>query len=368
MNALAQEIAAMIAQDGPISLERFMTLALQHPRYGYYRARRPIGAAGDFITAPEVHQMFGELIGLWSVEVWQQMGEPSPFRLIEFGPGRGTLLADFLRAARLRPGFLKAADIHLVEASETLTEVQRETLAGVSIAMPIAWHASIDTLPDGPSIVIANEFFDALPIRQYVQTEKGLCERIVGLNADGRLGFGLMPTGASAPAAAPQGAIFEVGAAAQALIRRLAAHVARESGALLVIDYGYTQPGAGDTLQALRNHQPDEPLRAPGEADLTAHVDFAALARAATAESAVVYGPVSQGKFLARLGIFERATALKRKATPEQATAIDAALARLALPGPQTGPKASMAELFKVMAIVSPDLPAPPGFSAGHEP
>ncbi|MEW6437255.1 MAG: SAM-dependent methyltransferase [Pseudomonadota bacterium] len=363
MNALAQEIAAMIAQDGPMSLERFMTLALQHPRHGYYRARRPIGAAGDFITAPEIHQMFGELIGLWSVELWQQMGEPSPFRLIELGPGRGTLLADFLRAARLRPAFLQAAEIHLVEASETLIEVQRETLAGV----PITWHTSIDSLPDGPSIIIANEFFDALPIRQYVQTEKGLCERSVGLNADGGLSFGLIPTGVSAPAAAPQGAIFEVGAAAQAVLRRLAARIA---SALLVIDYGYIQPGAGDTLQALQNHRPDEPLRAPGEADLTAHVDFAALARAATAEGAMVYGPVSQGKFLARLGIFERATALKRKATPEQAAAIDAALSRLAVPGPQSGPKASMAELFKVMAVLSPDLPAPPGFdtSAGHAP
>ncbi len=365
MNALAHEIAAMIAQDGPISLERFMTLALQHPRYGYYRVRRPIGAAGDFVTAPEIHQMFGELIGLWSVEVWQQMGEPSSLRLVELGPGRGTLLADSLRAARLRPAFLQAADIHLVEASEALIEVQRATLKG----LPVTWHSSIDTLPDGPAIILANEFFDALPIRQYVQTETGLCERVVGLNAEGDLCFGLSPAGASGPAVASTGAIFEVGAAAQAILRRLATHLVSQAGALLMIDYGYAQSGVGDTLQAVQNHEPDDPLRAPGEADLTAHVDFAALARAATAEGAAVYGPTGQGKFLARLGIFERAAALKRKATSQQAAAIDTALARLALPGPQSGAKASMAELFKVMAIVSPDLAAPPGFDAspGHE-
>lgn len=357
MNALAQEIAAMIAADGPISVERFMTLALQHPSYGYYRTKLPIGAAGDFITAPEIHQMFGELIGLWAVEVWHQMGEPAPFRLIELGPGRGTLMADMLRAARLRPAFLKAADIHLVEASEALIDVQRASLGGT----PATWHPSIDGLPDGPAIIIANEFFDALPIRQYVLTGEGLCERVVGLNADSALCFGLVLTNAPAATAAAHG-VLEVGATAQAMMRDLAARLATMSGALLAIDYGYVQPGRGDTLQALRHHKPDDPLRAPGEADLTALVDFAALARAAASEGAAVYGPISQGKFLARLGIFERATVLKRKATPEQMAAIDSALARLAQPGPQSGPNARMAELFKVLAIMSPDLPVPPGF------
>ncbi len=357
MNALAQKIAAMIAADGPISVERFMTLALQHPRYGYYRTKLPIGAAGDFITAPEIHQMFGELIGLWAVEVWHQMGEPAPFRLIELGPGRGTLMADMLRATRLRPAFLQAAEIHLVEASEALIDVQRASLDGT----PAAWHPSIATLPDGPAIIIANEFFDALPIRQYVLTGEGLCERVVGINADGALCFGLVLT--SAPAAtAAHGAMLEVGAAAQAVMRDLAARLATMPGALLIIDYGYMQPGSSDTLQALRHNQPDDPLRAPGEADLTALVDFAALARAAVSEGTAVYGPIGQGKFLARLGIFERAAVLKRKATPEQTAAIDSALARLAQPGPQSGPNASMAELFKVLAIMSPDLPVPPGF------
>jgi NADH dehydrogenase [ubiquinone] 1 alpha subcomplex assembly factor 7 len=360
VNALAQEIAAMIAADGPISVERFMTLALQHPRYGYYRTKLPIGATGDFITAPEIHQMFGELIGLWAVEVWHQMGEPTPFRLIELGPGRGTLMADLLRAARLRPAFLQAADIHLVEASEALMDVQRANLGDT----PATWHPSIDALPEGPAIIIANEFFDALPIRQYVLTGEGLCERVVGLDANDALCFGLVLTSAPAATSAAHGAMLEVGAAAQAMTRDLAARLIAMPGALLAIDYGYMRPGSGDTLQALRHHQSDDPLRAPGEADLTALVDFAALGRAATSEGAAVYGPIGQGKFLARLGIFERAASLKRKATPEQTAAIDAALARLARPGPQSGPNASMAELFKVLAIMSPDLPVPPGFDA----
>ncbi len=348
----------MIAADGPISVERFMTLALQHPRYGYYRTKLPIGAAGDFITAPEIHQMFGEVIGLWAVEVWHQMGEPASFRLIELGPGRGTLMAALVRAARLRPAFLHAADIHLVEASEALIDVQRTTLNGT----PATWHPWIDDLPDGPAIIVANEFFDALPIRQYVQTDKGLCERAVGLDANGELNFGLVPPGTTDAAQAPEGAMLEVGAAALTVIRELAARFLTARGALLVIDYGYVKLNGADTLQALRHHHPDDPLRAPGEADLTALVDFSALARAAASEGAAIYGPIGQGKFLARLGIFERAAALKRKATHEQTAAIDTALARLALPGPASGPSASMAELFKVLASVSPDLPAPPGF------
>jgi NADH dehydrogenase [ubiquinone] 1 alpha subcomplex assembly factor 7 len=361
VNALAQEIAAMIAADGPISVERYMTLALQHPRYGYYRTKRPIGARGDFITAPEIHQMFGELIGLWAVEVWQQIGAPSDFKLIELGPGRGTLMADVLRAAKMRPAFLEAADIHLVETSDVLIAQQRTALAGFMIS----WHASIDDLPDGPAIILANEFFDALPVRQYIQTGKGICERVVGLDQKGELCFGLMPAeGSTQDVRVAEGVIVEVGAAAQALVRMLAARLAASQGALLVIDYGHISPSAGDTLQAVKDHAFDAPLRAPGEADLTSHVDFAALARAAAAAGACVFGPVTQGKFLARLGIFERAAALKTKATPAQSAAIDAALRRLARPGPDTGPDASMADLFKILAITSPDLPTPPGFDA----
>lgn len=361
MNALAKEIAAMIAEDGPISVERYMTLALQHPRYGYYRTRLPLGVHGDFTTAPEIHQMFGELIGLWAVEVWQQMDQPPQFKLIELGPGRGTLMSDMLRAAKVRPAFLRAAAIHLVETSEALADLQRKTLSGFAIA----WHAAIGEVPEGPAIIIANEFFDALPIRQFVQTETGLCERVIGLDQKGELCFGLAPIGPSAQhPSAVQGSVLEVGTAAQAVMHAVAERLARSSGVLLAIDYGYSSQSAGDTLQAAKNHAFDDPLRAPGEADLTSHVDFGALARAATVAGAHVFGPVTQGKFLGRLGIFERAAALKRNAMVSQSAAVDAALARLALPGPAAGPGASMADLFKVLAVTSADLPAPPGFDA----
>lgn len=360
MTPLEREIIAMIAEAGPMSLERFMALASMHPKYGYYRSQMPIGRSGDFITAPEIHQMFGELIGLWAAEVWQAMGEPAPLRLIELGPGRGTLMADFLRAARVVASFRELLDVHLVEMSEVLTAQQRQTLDPFECAF--TWHASIDDLPHGPAIIIANEFFDALPVRHYMRTAQGWNERLVGLDHDGRLAVGLAPALDSAiVAAAPPGAILEIGLAAQKLMSRLAGHVVQEGGALLVIDYGYSGKRAGETLQAVKEHAYVGPLTAPGEVDLTAHVDFAALGRAALAAGADVHGLVEQGVFLARLGIFERAAALRRAASPAQAAAIDAALARLAQPGPTTGQAASMAELFKVLCATSPAL-VPPGF------
>jgi len=359
----------MIAEDGPMSLERFMTLAAIHPQYGYYQSRVPIGAAGDFITAPEIHQMFGELIGLWAAEVWQTMGEPVRLHLVELGPGRGTLMADVLHATRVVAGFRKALDVHLVEISERLSREQCHTLATVDV--PITWHKTIETLPQGSTIIIANEFFDALPVRHYVRAEAGWRERMIGLDADGALCFGLAPeseTGFATPIApdtsVATGTIVETSLVAQRLMGRLASHVAAEGGAMLVIDYGHTRTQTGETLQAVKDHGPSDPLRDPGEADLTAHVDFAALTRAARSVGAAVYGPVEQGAFLARLGLFERAEMLRRNADASQGAAIDAALARLALPGPVSGPGASMAELFKVLAVVAPSLPAPPGFAS----
>ncbi|HLH12750.1 MAG TPA: SAM-dependent methyltransferase [Methylovirgula sp.] len=364
MTPLGKEIAAMIAEDGPMSVERFMTLAAMHPQYGYYRSHMPIGARGDFITAPEIHQMFGELIGIWAAEVWHAMGEPAPVRLVELGPGRGTLMADLLRAARVAPAFRQALDVNLVEMSEPLIEEQRRTLASVA-DIPIVWHESVESLPVGPTIIIANEFFDALPVRHYVRVPSGWCERVVGLDADGALCFGLAAAPQSGPAAASDaapevGTIVEIGLVAQRLMGRLAGHIAADCGALLVIDYGHARTRPGATLQAVKGHRATDPLREPGEADLTAHVDFAALSRAATAAGASVYGPVPQGTFLARIGLFERATALKRKADPSQVAAIDAAVERLATPG--KGAEVSMAELFKVLAVTSPDLGPPPGF------
>ncbi len=369
MTPLGREIAAMIAADGPMSVERFMTLAAMHPVHGYYRSKVPIGAHGDFITAPEVHQMFGELIGLWAAEVWRMMGEPGTLRLVELGPGRGTLMADFLRAVRIAPQFRAALDVHLVEMSEPLGAEQRRALGASEV--PITWHESVESLPAGPAIIIANEFFDALPVRHYVRVASGWCERLVGIDANGEFCFGLAPApkaefAAPVPpeTALPLGTILELGLAAQRLMGRLGAHIAAEGGVLLVIDYGHARTRPGATLQAVRGHRQADPLREPGEADLTAHVDFAALARAAEAAGAATYGPVTQGTFLARLGLFQRAAVLKRNADAAQCASIDMALARLALPGPTSGPGASMAELFKVLAVTPPGFGAPPGFAS----
>jgi NADH dehydrogenase [ubiquinone] 1 alpha subcomplex assembly factor 7 len=363
MTPLEAEIAAIIAQEGPISLERFMSLALLHAEHGYYRTKQPIGARGDFITAPEIHQMFGELIGLWAAEIWHALGAPSPLRLIELGPGRGTLIADILRAARIVPEFRRALDVHLVEASEILMDEQRRALAAQDVSP--TWHNDIDTLPSGAAIIIANEFFDALPVRHYISGKDGWHERLIGLDAEGRLCFGVAQGAATGLMGdAQEGRILEISIIAQRLMSRLAEHVAHFSGAILVIDYGYVTNQMGETLQAVRGHTYTDPLQAPGAADLSTHVDFAALAKAARAAGADVHGPITQGVFLARLGIAQRAEVLKRKADRTQAAASDAALARLAQPGPAAGPQASMADLFKVLAVTVPGLPTPPGFES----
>lgn len=353
----------MIAEGGPISFELYMKLALTHPVHGYYRGKMPIGAKGDFITAPEIHQMFGELIGLWAAEVWHLMGGPQHLLLVELGPGRGTLMTDALRAARIVPAFFKALDVHLVDMSEPLTALQRQALSGCGA--PVSWHAQWDTIPNGPAIVIANEFFDALPVRHYVYGERGWCERLAGLNPEGKLAFGLAaePTDEIKLKAEP-GTLLELGLAAQEMMAKIAARLSVEPGALLAIDYGASTFRFGETLQAVRHHCFTDPLEAPGEADLTAHVDFAGLAQAAQKAGAAIHGPITQGLFLKRLGIFERAAQLGVKADAVQKEAIEQALDRLARPGPQTGPRASMAELFKVLAVTSPGLSVPPGFEA----
>ncbi|MGA3304296.1 MAG: SAM-dependent methyltransferase [Methylovirgula sp.] len=363
MTPLEAEIAKMIAEDGPISLERYMTLAALHQRHGYYRTRLPIGARGDFVTAPEIHQMFGEMIGLWAAEMWRLIGSPGHLNLIELGPGRGTLMSDVLRAARIVPDFRRALNVHLVEASELLIEEQRRTLEEHEV--DATWHKDIESLPYGPAIVLANEFFDALPVRHYIKGREGWHERLIGLDANGRLCFGLAP-GAETMlnAEAQEGTILEIGLAAQRVMSRLADHIVQNSGAALIIDYGYTAKRAGETLQGVRGHDYADPLAAPGEVDLSAHVDFAALAKAARTSGADVFGPITQGPFLSRLGIAQRAEVLKRKADSAQAALIDAALARLALPGPSAGAQASMADLFKVLAVTSPGVATPAGFES----
>jgi SAM-dependent MidA family methyltransferase len=358
VSRLAEEIRALVLDGGPIGVDRFMALALGHPTLGYYVTRDPFGAAGDFTTAPETSQMFGELVGAWVAQVWSGMGRPGSLRLVELGPGRGTLMADALRVAARLPGLAAALDLHLVETSPVLRDAQRAALAGRGC--PVTWHGDLAGVPPGPAIVVANEFFDALPVRHYVRTPTGWHQRLVGLQ-DGTLAFGLAPEPEPAiRVAAPEGAVLEVGLVAQGIARGLAARLVREGGAALVIDYGYARPAFAETLQAVQRHGFVDPLAEPGEADLSAQVDFGGLRRAAEAAGAAVHGPVPQGAFLRALGIAERAAALTARATPGQAADIAAALDRLT--GAGTPERPGMGEIFKALAITAPTLPAPPGF------
>ena len=359
MNELLRELREIIAQEGPIPLDRYMNLALSHPRYGYYATREPFGAAGDFVTAPEISQMFGELIGLWAVEVWRLSGMPTPLRLVELGPGRGTLMADALRAIRHVPAFFDAITVHMIETSPRLTDIQRNALSGFEV--PIHWLTGLEMLQAGPAILIANEFFDALPVQHFVRTERGWCERLVGLDEAGNLRFGLRPHATDdITLAAPPGSVIEISPQGREIVGVLSQRIASQGGALLIIDYGYTESQPGETLQAVRNHRFVDPLEAPGESDLTTHIDFAALAHKAEAAGARVHGPVTQAEFLLALGLAERARLLKRKANPAQADAIDAALLRLSDRSGPTG----MGELFKAMAITPKGIGPLPGFAA----
>ncbi|MFG1189292.1 class I SAM-dependent methyltransferase [Xanthobacter flavus] len=365
---LEEEIRLLIAAEGPMPVGRYMGLCLGHPRHGYYVTRDPLGARGDFTTAPEISQMFGELIGLWAVAAWQQMGAPEPFRLVELGPGRGTLMADALRAARLVPAFGAAARIHLVETSPVLRKAQARALAahGEQAGERVSWHARIEDVPAGPAIVLANEFFDALPVDQYVWTGAGWHERKIGVGAQGQLTFGLdaapsrmAPTlAAHLPPPAP-GAVLEVMESGPA--RALAGRISAEGGIALAIDYGHAG-GHGDTLQALKAHRFADPLADPGEADLTAHVDFARLALLGQEAGLKAFGPLEQGDFLARLGLAARADRLMRDAAPEAAAAIAAAARRLAGTG-----DGEMGRLFKVLALAHPHLGTPPAFDPSEE-
>ncbi|HML11863.1 MAG TPA: SAM-dependent methyltransferase [Xanthobacteraceae bacterium] len=363
MTPLEAELRRIIAADGPMSVATYMALCLGHPAHGYYMTRDPFGRAGDFITAPEISQMFGELIGLWAVAVWQMMGAPAPVALVELGPGRGTLMADALRAARAAPAFAAALEVHLVETSPHLQRRQQEALAALDV--PISWHPAFAAVPRRPLIVIANEFFDALPVHQAVKTPRGWHERMVGVGADGQLTFALHPDplpgfATIAPevaASAPAGAVYEWRSGGP--IDEIASRVAKDGGAALVIDYGHGEGALGETLQAVGRHGFADPLATPGAVDLTAHVDFAALARTAKAAGARAHGPVSQRDFLRRLGIEARAAALRANASAAQAADIAAALARLTGPG-----RESMGELFEAVVFADPRLGALPGFDS----
>jgi NADH dehydrogenase [ubiquinone] 1 alpha subcomplex assembly factor 7 len=357
LSGLDAVLAEAIQRDGPLPVARFMDLALNHPIHGYYRDRDPLGAQGDFVTAPELSQAFGEVIGAWLARAWLDLGRPARFRLVELGPGRGTLLADALRAARRVPGFRQGLRLHLVETSDRLRAAQATRLA----EFHVSWHRELGEVPSGLLLLVANEFFDTLPAHQLVATPHGWVDRCVDLDAEGRLTFRLAEQrsalGARLRAAAP-GTVAEVSPARTELAHAIARRIARDGGVALVIDYGAWAEGpTGDTLQATRNHAPCDPLDAPGTADLTTHVDFGALAEAAAAGGAAVYGPVPQGTFLATLGVHLRTAKLFERATPDQQRALRAALFRLT-------DASAMGELFKVLVLAAPQAPAPPGFAA----
>jgi NADH dehydrogenase [ubiquinone] 1 alpha subcomplex assembly factor 7 len=355
VNALGRRIATLIETQGPLSVAQFMTIALHDRAEGYYAVRDPLGTSGDFVTAPEISQIFGELIGLWCVQVWREQGMPSPLQLVEFGPGRGTLMADALRAAKLAPEFLAHAEVVLVETNPVLRAEQAKRLG--DYPLPIVWTERFES-GRRPLFAIANEFFDALPVRQYVRTERGWCERMVVVDTDGELAFALAPVASAISIEgdqdAPLGAVHERAPAARAIAEDIGRTIAAEGGAALVIDYGYAKPGFGETLQAIGHHEFKDVLDAPGTIDLSAHVDFANLAASAAYGGARTYGPVGQGAFLQALGIAARAETLSRL-NPDQAVSIADAVTRLTAP-------AQMGALFKALAILPPDAPRPPGF------
>jgi SAM-dependent MidA family methyltransferase len=347
--SLRERLQRQIARSGPISVAQYMTAALHDPDDGYYASHPALGEHGDFLTAPMVSQMFGELVGVWAVAAWRLMGEPAELRLIELGPGDGTLMVDMLRAARLEPAFVEAAQVWLVETSAPLRALQERRLAGRA-----QWAAALAEVPTGaPSLIVANELLDCLPARQFVRTAIGWAERLVGLDAGGALAFTLSPTPAAGllPDAA-EGAVYEQSAAQQALGAELAARVVADGGAALLIDYGREAPGFGDTLQALRRHRKLDPLECPGEADLTIHADFPAVMAAARAEGAQA-GLLTQAEFLARMGVGLRAEALVQ-ARPDKAPMIGRQLNRLVAAD-------QMGALFKACCLHSPGW-TPPAF------
>ncbi len=357
---LENEIRRIISVAGPMPVAQYMALCLTHPQHGYYLTQEPFGTRGDFTTAPEVSQMFGELIGIWAATVFRIMDSPAHVQLIELGPGRGTMMRDVLRAAQIVPKFRGGLSVHMVEISPRLEETQRATLANVDA--PIEWHRSLDEIPKAPCIILANEFVDALPVHQAVKMAKGWHERVVGIDDDGNLSFGaapdpiphfekLMP---KAVRGAAEGAIFEwrTDNVPLEIARRV-----RERGAALIVDYGHAQSDIGDTLQGMDMHAFADPAAQAGRIDITAHVDFEAFGYSAETMGAAIQGPVMQREFLHQLGIEARATALKERASAAQAAEVDSAWLRLT-----EGGRTGMGELFKAMAIADPKLGTLPGF------
>lgn len=361
---LAQKLKALIRANGPISVTDFFSLCLADPEHGYYRTREPFGREGDFVTAPEVSQLFGEMLGVFMVHAWQKHGSPKGVRFTEIGPGRGTMMADMMRVvAKLAPSLYDDASFHLIETSARLRDVQQSTLG--ARAERVTWHTSFDELPDGFLLMAANELFDAIPIRQFVRTQNGFRERMVGLDADDELTFAVGIAGID-PALLPPshknqpiGTIFEISPAREAVMSAICERLRTQGGSALVIDYGHVASGFGDTLQAVLKHAFDPPLEHPGEADLTSHVDFERLAAVAREAGLRVHGPQYQGDFLMGLGMADRASALGRGRDETLQRQIVSDVERLA--GSGVG---NMGDLFKVLAVTSSDVPLSPFRSA----
>ncbi|MDN5927269.1 MAG: class I SAM-dependent methyltransferase [Hyphomicrobiales bacterium] len=359
MTPLAERITGLIEASGPIGVADYMMLCLFDPAYGYYTTREPFGVDGDFTTAPEISQMFGELVGVWIFRAWQSAGTPSPVGIAEIGPGRGTLMKDVLRTlGKLDPALVRNAQFALIETSPRLTEIQKRTLGGTDTQ--ITWHTGIETLRPAPLILVGNELFDALPIRQYVKTASGWRERVVGLDRDKRLAFmagpgtpdmALLPPDA---ANVQDGSIIELAPARMALMETVAHRLADHGGAALFIDYGYAEPGIGNTLQAIRRHEYDDLLAHPGEADLTAHVDFSALATAARSHG-LTASTATQRDFLLGMGLIERAGALGANGDEILRDKLRSEVERLAGPSAIGG----MGELFKVLEVAALPLRPP---------
>jgi NADH dehydrogenase [ubiquinone] 1 alpha subcomplex assembly factor 7 len=367
LSPLARTLAARIAATGPLPFHDFVAACLYDPGHGYYTTANPLGRAGDFITAPEISQVFGELAGLWAGEVWRDMGEPAPVRLIELGPGRGTLMADALRALRVLPSFKTAAAVELVETSEPLRRAQQEALASAGCA--VSWHRRLEDVPLGPTILIANEFLDCLPVQHFVyDAGAGLWrERCVDFD-EGR--FKLVLAGGrgdafpndrreftAALAAEPEdGDILEHRPAIAPLVAEFKRRASHAPFAALIIDYGYDRPSFGDTVQAVKAHRFVNVFDAPGEADVTAHVDFPHLKECAAKSGLRVFGPMPMGEWLLRLGLGVRADQLLKSASGQEAAALKSGIVRLTDPS-------QMGVLFKVMVMTDGDSKTPPPFS-----
>lgn len=361
MTPLATKIKAIISAQGPISVTDYFALCLADPEYGYYKTRDPFGRGGDFVTAPEVSQLFGEMLGIFLVHAWEKHLRPRRnVRIAEIGPGRGTMMSDILRVVqKLAPELYETATIHLVETSPTLRDIQAKTLAGHG--GNVSWHDGFDEIPAGFLLLAANEFFDAVPFRQFVKVGAGFRERLVGIDGTGDLAFvagagsldpALLPTGHQA---APEGSIVEVAPARAAIMQMLSDRLFNGGGSAVIIDYGHLSPGLGDTLQAVLKHQFDPPLANPGEADLTSHVDFSVLADVARSRSIAVNGMMGQGEFLLKLGLLERAGSLGSGKSAGEQEKIRAAVERLAGDG-----QGQMGALFKVLAVSSPAVALAP--------